>query len=189
MLNISVEREGSAFVVTLENVSDKSRALRTPLSAAFYALHAADWRLFVPGAQSRPGLKALATKGDAAALAAERAGEKGIAMTGSVSPIAPGESATFKVSPTAAAPRLIFATMVSETNDAFIAPPNSRVALLDGRGEARPAQVIEDELRRVVSVWDAGCEENEAVGGGEHQPVAVAMATPMVRGKFANTTD
>ncbi|HVJ21465.1 MAG TPA: spondin domain-containing protein, partial [Polyangiaceae bacterium] len=171
MLSVDVERDGEELTVTLKNVTDKSLALRTPLSSVFYALHSSDWQLFVPDAQSRPGLKALATAGDAATLVAERTGEDGLDELGSVAgPLLPGDSVSFTVAATAAAPLLTFATMVMETNDAFIAPPNTGIALLDDDGQPRSDDELEAEIRRNLTVWDAGAERDEAVGGGEYQP-------------------
>jgi hypothetical protein len=59
--------------------------------------------------------------------------------------------------------------MVGQTNDAFLALPASGVELLDASGNARPAADVEAEIRRWISVWDAGTEANQPPGIGSTQ--------------------
>lgn len=60
--------------------------------------------------------------------------------------------------------RVSFATMLVQTNDLFIAPDASGLALFDNSGEA-----ITGDITSRLILWDAGTEENEVPGSGDNQ--------------------
>ncbi len=59
---------------------------------------------------------------------------------------------------------LQFATMVVQTNDIFLAPDDTGLALYDGSGEA-----VTGDITSSISLWDAGTEVNEEPGVGPNQ--------------------
>lgn len=176
-VSVSADADGG-FVVVVKNVSGAPSSIVTGISPIFYAVHDASWTLFDEGSPAKPGLEGLAEDGDAAGLAAARKGEAGTTTTGAAlvadgatSPggAPPGGSFTFRVKPDASHRFLSIASMVGESNDAFLAFGSRGVALLDEAGAPRAAADITADVERMLVVWDAGTEANEVPGAGAHQ--------------------
>ena len=167
LVEVSVELEDGTYTIELTNVSETRGTLVTALSPLVWALHDDRVALFEPGAPAPDGLEALAEDGDPTALVAALEGSVTVGATADA--VAPGESFVLVVTPEAGAPLLSFATMVAETNDAFIAPLPSGIALLDAQGQPRTATAVANDIRRNLAVWDAGTEANEVPGVGPNQ--------------------
>lgn len=177
MLEVSVAEASGVFTITLTNVSEDRGALVTGLSPMFWALHDDSFSLFAAGAPAADGLEALAEDGDPTELQTNLGGAAGVGTAGvTAAPIAPGESAELMLTPEMTAPYLSFTTMVGQTNDAFIAPLPSGIALLDDQGQPRSAGDIEDDFVRMLGVWDAGTEANQVPGVGPDQAPRQAAA-------------
>ena len=137
-----------------------------------WAVHSAGMPLFASGKVQRgDGLEALAEDGDPAGLAAAANGTAGVASSGTFTtpdgasqagPLGPGQSYSFTIT---AAPgdRLSFATMLVQTNDLFVAPGDTGVALFDGGGQPL------SDITQMVKLWDAGTEKNQEPGIGPDQ--------------------
>lgn len=169
-----------AFTVRIENVSD-SDALRpsdgseqpVPLSPGAFAVHSTIAPLFTPGLPDRgEGLEAIAEDGDPTELSESLAEGAGIADSGvfatpvgadEAAPIGPGDAYEFSVR---ARPgqHLSLATMFVPSNDLFFAPDACGIALFDDAGHP-----VDDDVTDELGLWDAGTEENEEPGVGEHQ--------------------
>lgn len=171
LVDVTVSETGGTYTITLDNTSGAVGTLPTPISPLLWAAHAATASLFTEGAAASSGLEALAEDGDPAGWVTALTGQTGIGTVGSqgAAPAAPGAQLSFQVTPTAAAPVLSFATMVVETNDAFIALPPSGVALLTSANAPRPAAEVQAEIRRRLAVWDAGTEADQIPGVGPDQ--------------------
>ena len=168
IVSFAVTQAAGVYTVKATNVSKLSGAIYTPLSPFVVATHAATAKLFAAGAVAPAGLESLAEDGSPAALVTALTGAAGVGTVSAqgAAPLAPGETLTFVVTPALATPRLSFASMITQTNDAFIATPPEGIALLDATGAARPAADVEDELNRLVANWDAGTEANQVPGAG-----------------------
>jgi hypothetical protein len=168
IVSFTVTAAAGVYTIAAKNISVQSGAIYTPLSPFYVATHAATFKLFTPGAAAPAGLESLAEDGDPSALVTATNGVTGVASASAqgVAPLAPGGTLTFAVTPSASAPRLSFAAMISQTNDVFIATPPEGIALLDATGTARPAADVQDELNRLVANWDAGTEANQVPGAG-----------------------
>jgi hypothetical protein len=182
IVDIDVTRAGNTFEVTLANVSNEGHAMLTPVAPVFFATHDGSWGLFSEGDDASAGLEELAEDGSPAGLVAEHDGAAGVGVAGAqtrtverpddaAGPAMPGERFRFAVTADPAYPYLSFAAMVVESNDAFVALPAEGVALLDAGGSARSAEMVRADLRRLLAVWDAGTEANEAPGLGMNQPL------------------
>lgn len=75
-------------------------------------------------------------------------------------PAFPGESFTVKFH-AGKGHKLSFASMYGASNDLFYAPSGSGIALFDGDGNATTGNIT-----GMISLWDAGTEENHAPGSG-----------------------
>ena len=76
-------------------------------------------------------------------------------------PAFPGHSFTIKFH-AGKGHKLSFASMYGASNDLFYAPSGGGIYLFDGDGNATTGNIT-----RMVSLWDAGTEENHAPGSGE----------------------
>jgi len=166
-LEVTVTNVSAAETLTTSAGDD----LAVPLSPLAFAVHTDDAAVFSEGETASAGLEALAEDGMPGDLAGELRGASGVHAVGAVAtanradgsgPIGPGESYTFEVE---AGPsrRLTVATMFVQSNDLFYAPDPAGIALFDD-GEPALGDVT-DQIR----LWDAGTEENEEPGVGEHQ--------------------
>lgn len=165
--------------ITMTNVSGAGSSVVTGISPVFYAVHDDAWSLFRTGEPAGDsGLEGLAEDGDAPGLAEKQRGAKGVSMSGAaVIPdgadapggAAPGRSFSFTVNPDSRHRYLTVASMVGESNDAFLAFGPKGVALADESGKLRDARAIADDFARALAVWDAGTEANEVPGAGMNQ--------------------
>jgi hypothetical protein len=170
IVGINVTVEDGTFTIELTNVSQARGTLVTALSPVVWALHDDTFALFEPGSPAPTGLEALAEDGDPTELEGALASASSVDASGVISgEVAPGDSFEIIVTPAASGPLLSFATMVAETNDAFIAPLPSGIALLDAQGQPRTANAVANDLQRKLAVWDAGTEANEVPGVGVNQ--------------------
>ncbi|MGZ3417394.1 MAG: spondin domain-containing protein [Polyangiales bacterium] len=196
---------GGAFTVKVSNVSGPGSSITTPISPVFYAVHDASWSLFTTGSPAGDsGLENLAEDGNPSMLVTKQTGASGIQSVAartipdgaaSAGAAQPGHSFTFTVTPDASHRFLSIASMVGESNDAFIAFPPAGIALLNADGSARDAAAIADDLARTLTVWDAGTEKNEVPGVGKNQGprqgtpnTGAADPDPKVR-RYADSTN
>lgn len=155
------------FEVTIVN-----RGGAGPLAPGAFALHQGSNPLFRSGTSASAGLEALAEDGDPSGLEREALTNQRVLMAGvfdtptgqaQPGPAMPGSSYTFTFeADPGSSPRLSLATMLAQTNDAFVAPERS-IALFDAQGQALPARTFG------VTAWDAGTEANQAFGQGPDQ--------------------
>jgi hypothetical protein len=169
LVEVAVSFEEGTYTIELTNISLSRGTLVTALSPMFWALHDDSVALFTPGEDAPNGLEALAEDGDPSELETNLASATGVGASGTTAGMDPGESVVLTLTPDDQAPLLSFATMLAETNDAFIAPLPSGIALLDDQGQPRSANAVRDDLRRKLAVWDAGTEANEVPGVGPNQ--------------------
>lgn len=185
LLQVTAEDAGTSddgnrqVAITIRNVSEDVGTLMTPLSPVFWAMHDTSYGLFRVGDDASDALERLAEDGDPQPLAEEARTVAAIGASGVVDepdeapgaamPIGFGQSYTFTVEVTQDHPMLSFATMVGESNDAFVATPAEGVSFFAGDGSALTPQQIQDALARQLAVWDAGTEANEVVGVGPNQ--------------------
>lgn len=187
MLDVQVTTTGDAYAITLINTSDHG-PLISPLSPAFYALHASSYRYFIEGSAASAGLERLAEEGNSALLVTEATAAGAMADTAGSAAYGPGASVTFTARPTAATPLLTIAMMVGQSNDAFIGTRPGGVSLLDASGTLRMPDDIRRDLLNSLATWDAGTEDNETPGVGRNQAprqpapnTGAADPNPMVR--------
>lgn len=184
---IKITESAGEFWITMTNVSEHHpNAISTPLTPIFYTLHAQDWDgLFIDG-QPAPdnGLEALAEYGSFTELLAyytALTNSMGLTQTSAVAsprgalnlgdgPLLPGYYYEFHVTPTADYPCLSMASMVVESNDAFLAFGSNGLCLVDENGDPRKISDIDDDIKKDWRVWDAGTEANETPGAGSWQP-------------------
>ncbi len=147
--------------------------LTSPLAPGVFAVFTGDNPMFTDGqADFGEGLEALAEDGDPAALASALSAKSGVTVSAafntplgaeSPGPLLPDGSYEFSFE---AEPgqRLVFATMLVQTNDLFFAPAAAGLALFDGSGSAISGDVTEQ-----IDLWDAGTEVNQYPGTGPDQ--------------------
>jgi hypothetical protein len=168
IVEVAVQEEEGTFTITLKNVSDEGPLL-TPISPVFFAAHDADYQVFAEGSPASSGLEKLAEDGDPSELVASADAAGALADSAGTAPITPGNEIELVVEPTRSARYLSLATMVGQSNDAFLGTRPEGVALLDAEGEPRDAADVAADLRRSLATWDAGTEANEVVGVGPNQ--------------------
>ena len=124
-------------------------------------------------------MEALAEDGDPTTLAAAllakglTAGDFNTPVCAdSPRPLQTGEFYEFEVTASLETPYLSFATMLVQSNDLFLAPAESGIALFDEDGTAIGAQFVTDQLL----LWDAGTEANEEPGAGPNQAPRQSVA-------------
>ena len=164
------EGDDDSFMITLTNISEDRGTLVTPLSNLFYMTHDDTVSLFEPGTAASAELEALAEDGDSSGLTLGFAGADGVGVAGAqTGPFAPGETITLMFDGNADTPWLSFATMVVESNDAFLAPASTGAALYDEDGDLLGNDEIAEGILHTLTVWDAGTEANETPGVGPNQ--------------------
>lgn len=175
-LDVVAQADGT-FTVTVKNVSGPTSSIVSPISPVFYAVHDSTWTLFAEGQPASAGLEALAEDGNGPHLAETQQGAQGTSVVGAAAipagsdtagPALPGSSFSFTVKPDASHRFLSIASMVGQTNDAFLAFGPKGVALLDEMGK-RPTADLVDDFARALTVWDAGTEANQVPGVGMNQ--------------------
>ena len=163
------------FLVRIENISGDSD-LPTPFAPGVWVLHSEAGPLFIEGeADKGYGLEALAEDGDPSGLAEALNGmdlHAGVFNTPAGAdgpgPLLPGEAYEFEVKATADTPYLSFATMFVQSNDLFVGPGESGIALFDMDGMAMMGM---HDVTADMDLWDAGTEANEEPGvGGDQAP-------------------
>lgn len=183
--SLSVTVDNGTFTVTVKNVSGPGSSIASGISPVFHAVHDASWSLFAEGQPASSGLERLAEDGDGPALAAAQQNAAGTSTVAAAAvpdgastagPALPGASFTFTVKPDAQHRFLSIASMVGESNDAFLSFGPKGVALLDENGSPRPTTDLIDDFARSLAVWDAGTEANEVPGVGAHQAPRQAAA-------------
>ncbi len=157
------------FIVTLTNISMDRGTLVTPFSDLVWATHTDAIGLFADGAAASPEIEALAEDGvsgpmDMLLMGSAEVGEHAVIP----GPILPGDSVEFTFTPDAAFPRFSLATMVVQSNDAFLAVNPEGVTMFDN-GALRQNGAIEDDIVAALTPWDAGTEANEVPGRGDNQ--------------------
>lgn len=175
LVDVSVSLASGVYSVTLKNKSDQG-PLMSPLSPAFYALHAASYHYFSEGAVASAGLERLAEEGNSSVLVSEANAAGAMAATAGTAAYGPGESVIFGVTPTSERPLLSLAMMIGQTNDVFVGTRPQGVPLLDNLGMLRPAIDVQADIMNLLAVWDAGTEANEAPGVGSNQAPRQAAA-------------
>jgi hypothetical protein len=170
IVDVGVEAAPGGFTIHVDNVSDRSGSLRTDLPAIFWAVHDANWTLFEVGRPALTfGLERFAEDGDTSDLLEMQQAAPGVLAMGGEGPVPPGSSLTFFVPVDPARPFLMIAAQLAETNDAFVAVPSRVVRLVDLEGRPRDPRSISNEIKRRISIWDAGTERNQIVGAGGDQ--------------------
>jgi len=142
-----------------------------PASPGAWVLHSTGTKpLFTTGAADYgKGIEAIAEDGNTTPLSSNLSNLAGMLAGGvfnlpvgssAPGPILPGSKYQFSFD---ARPgdALSFATMLAATNDVFIAPSATGIALFDAGGEP-----VTGDVSAQVSLWDAGTEGNEAPGIG-----------------------
>ena len=164
-------RTPAQFTVRIEN-------LGTLLAPGVWVAQRGGTPLFVDGRADRgAGLEALAEDGNPAELAASLPRNSGIFNT-PVGADSPGPLAfmdmgnayefTFVARP---GDRLSFATMYVQSNDLFLAPGDTGIALF-----TNDRQPISGDVTDQIGLWDAGTEVNEQPGVGANQAPRQAAA-------------
>ena len=154
-------RTPAQFTVRIEN-------LGTLLAPGAWVAQRGGTPLFIDGQPDRgAGLEALAEDGNPAELAANLPRNSGTFTTpvgaDGPGPLTPGNAYefTFVARP---GDRLSFATMYVQSNDLFLAPGDTGIALFtDDR------QPISGDITAQIGLWDAGTEVNEEPGVGANQ--------------------
>ncbi len=161
-------RVAAQFTVRIEN-------LGTLLAPGAWVAQRGGKPFFTAGQPDRgAGLEALAEDGNPAQLAAGLHPNSGIFTTplGADGPglLTPGSAYefTFVARP---GDRLSFATMYGQSNDLFLAPGDTGIALFADDGAP-----ISGDITAQIGLWDAGTEVNEQPGVGTHQAPRQAAA-------------
>lgn len=157
------------FIVQVTNLSAQRGTLVTDLSALVWAVHADTVALFEEGMPASAELTALAEDGDSGPLDSWLTGladveDQGVVAGATGNTIAPGETVEFEITPTASTSLLSVASMVMETNDAFLST-GAGIPLFEG-DMPRDNEDIEEDIRAHLTPWDAGTEANEVPGVG-----------------------
>lgn len=168
LVNVEVTLQGETYSITVSNRSGEGPAA-SPLSPVFYAVHSENYHYMMPGAAASAGLERLAEDGNSAVLVTEATSASAMAGTAGTKPILPGASVSFTVTPTMTQTRLSLAMMVGQTNDAFLGTRPEGIPVRDDAHLLRPASAVKGDLMRLLAVWDAGTEMNEAPGVGPNQ--------------------
>ena len=159
---------GSAEVRTPAQFTVRIENLGTLLAPGAWVTQRGGTPLFIDGQpDSGAGLEALAEDGNPAELAANLPRNSGVFATpvgaDAPGPLTPGNAYefTFVARP---GDRLSFATMYVQSNDLFLSPGDTGIALFtDDR------QPISGDITNQIGLWDAGTEVNEEPGVGANQ--------------------
>jgi len=158
------------FHVSITNVSGTRGTMVTPLSSLVWATHDDTVSLFASGGAASPELRALAEDGDAMPMDTLLTGLAGVDENGMIpGPIMPGDTVEFSITPDFMLPRLSVATMVVESNDAFLAAGPEGIAMFDEGNALNTDNEMTEAFRANLTPWDAGTEANEVPGAGANQ--------------------
>ncbi len=154
-------RVPAQFTVRIENIG-------TVLAPGAWVAQRGGTPFFIDGQPDRgAGLEALAEDGNPAELAASLHPNSGVFTTpigaDGPGPLTPGNAYefTFVARP---GDRLSFATMYVQSNDLFLAPGDTGIALFAADGLP-----ISGDITDQIDLWDAGTEVNEEPGVGANQ--------------------
>ena len=178
--------EGTALVVTVENLLEPGGTFLTPVWFGFH--DGLSFDLFDTGGAASQGLERLAEDGVVPPISAEfvaQAGASGgvdstlFGTAGVPGPIDPGEQAraTLNVSDPSSARFFTWATMIIPSNDAFLATTDDPQgeAIFDAFGNfLGPVEI----LRSGDDVLDAGTEVNNELGAAFLNQTALDEGTP-----------
>ncbi len=194
---VGLERIGEAGVPTeLYNWFNETGSQGAPLRLAtaisvlspglVYAFNTNQDPWFTQGEDARPasGVEEVAEDGNNQ-VAIDYLEGLGLPVVGSdqTAPVGPGESLTFTIQvPQGQEYKLGFGTMVVQTNDWFISYNNNGVALFDADGVPFSGMSSSSQ----TYLFDAGTEEDEAVGFGMYQ--APRQSGPNMGPADSNTT-
>ncbi|MEM1414926.1 MAG: spondin domain-containing protein [Myxococcota bacterium] len=177
-VGVEVTETGGTYTFEVTNTAPTSGTLLTPFADITYALHGDAVQFFTLDAPASAGLEVLAEDGGGAAWAAELDAVDGVmgAVASAGGPVMGGDSLSFSVTPTAAAPLLSFGAMVVQTNDAFWSTPPAGIPLLDDADMPRAAADVQADVMALLRIYDAGTEVDEVPGVGPNQ--APRQGTP-----------
>ena len=159
---------GSAEVRTPTQFTVRIENLGTLLAPGAWVAQRGGEPFFTDGQPDRgAGLEALAEDGNPAELATNLPRNSGVFVTpvgaDGPGPLTPGNAYEFSF---VARPgdRLSFATMYVQSNDLFLAPGDTGIALFTS-----DRQPISGDITTQIGLWDAGTEVNEEPGVGANQ--------------------
>ncbi len=159
---------GSAEVRTPTQFTVRIENLGTLLAPGAWVAQRGGEPFFTDGQPDRgAGLEALAEDGNPAELATNLPRNSGVFVTpvgaDGPGPLTPGNAYEFSF---VARPgdRLSFATMYVQSNDLFLAPGDTGIALF-----TNDRQPISGDITAQIGLWDAGTEVNEEPGVGANQ--------------------
>lgn len=169
----------TTFTVRIANVgagaipTSTGEAVNAVFAPGAFAVHSPDAApFFTNGASASPGLEIMAEDGGGQLLADEALEVAGVEIAGAFAipegatsggPLTPGNSYVFEFD---ASPgdHLSLATMFVQSNDLFVAPRASGIALFDENGAPRSGDITSEN-----PLWDAGTEVNQEPGVGVDQ--------------------
>ncbi len=175
---------GQRFLLRITNVSNPNTLVTTsgtssavPLSPGVLVIHTAPAPFFANNTPDRgEGLEAIAEDGSPGQLIASLSPRVGSELefatvfntpvgASEPGPIFPGDSYEIKFN---AQPgdNVNFATMFIPSNDLFFGPGARGIALFDNEGNP-----VSGDFTAQSPIWDAGTEENQALGTGSEQPM------------------
>ena len=133
------------------NVEVKNTSANQPLSPLAVIGHSSDYQLFTIGEPASEALEMLAESGDNSALLNEQVEGVSVQMAGSgVIPPSGNDTVTVTMD-TSASPYLSVASMLVNTNDAFVAETAMDLASL----------AVGESVRIAMPAWDSGTEAND----------------------------
>lgn len=171
IVRVDVTEVGGTYNISLNNISGETGTFVTPIANVPWAVHDDSVSFFTVGDPASAGIEEMAEDGSGATMLASLDGAANVVEAGNANmgAVVAGESIDFDVTPTAAGSILSFATMVVQTNDAFLALSPAGVDLFDDAGMPRSAEDVQAQIRRELVIWDAGTEADEIPGIGSNQ--------------------
>ncbi len=175
------------FTITIKNVSGPNTLTTNNtgvvISGGVVTIHKENTKvIFTNGAAASAGLEKLAEEGAATDLNDELKDNSDVSETKTFGAVEPGKEVTVTID---AEPgdALSLAAMFVQSNDLFFAPNDTGIVLFNGE----TASTINNAS---IKTWDAGTEDNEALGSGTGQPPGDATGgTPTANGTVSEFTD
>lgn len=164
---LAEDGDPSALAALLESET----GLASPLAPGVGATHAARIVSFRSGATAVEGLEWVAEDGDPTLLLSTVEGYRGVRDAtvfntpdgaSDPGPALPGDTYSFVVTGNPG-DRLVFATMIVQSNDAFVGPGTGGIDLFPGGAP------LTGDITNSLVVWDAGTEVDEFPGAGPNQ--------------------
>ncbi|MGF1735775.1 spondin domain-containing protein [Photobacterium satsumensis] len=144
------------------NVEVNNTSANQPLSPLAVIGHSSDYQLFTIGQPASEALEMLAESGDNSALLNEQAEGISVQAAGSGVILPASNDVVTVTMDTTASPYLSVASMLVNTNDAFVAETAMDVAGL----------AVGDTIRIAMPAWDSGTEANDEAAGTIPGPAA-----------------